>query len=173
LNSSDYGVPQHRRRFFLIATKKNKFEFPSIIKQNRNLADAISDLPKIESGESSKIPNHVAMNHTSQMLDKMSFVKEGGNRESIPESIRPKSGDARKYIRLNREEPSYCVTGDMRKVFHYEQNRALTVRELARVQTFPDNFVFLGPSISQQQQVGNSVPVDLAYLLAKSIREVL
>ena len=58
----------------------------------------------------------------------------------------------------------------MRKVFHYNQNRALTVRELARIQTFPDNFVFKGSSISQQQQIGNAVPARMARSIAQTIK---
>ena len=61
----------------------------------------------------------------------------------------------------------------MRKVFHYDQNRALTVRELARIQTFPDHFVFDGTSISQQMQVGNAVPPLLAQALAKIVKKQL
>ena len=66
-----------------------------------------------------------------------------------------------------------CITGDMRKVFHYDQNRALTVRELARIQSFPDYFVFEGPTISQQMQVGNAVPPLLAQALAKTVKKQL
>ena len=61
----------------------------------------------------------------------------------------------------------------MRKVFHYSQNRALTVRELAALQTFPDSFVFKGSSISQQIQVGNAVPPELARHIAKAVRKML
>ena len=96
-------------------------------------------------------------------------LNDGGNRKEIPEKLRPKSGDVRKYIRYNSKKPSICITGDMRKVFHYSQNRALTVRELARLQSFPDDFIFMGSRISQQQQVGNAVPIKLAQALAKSV----
>ena len=68
----------------------------------------------------------------------------------------------RKYIRYKSDQPSVCVTGDMRKIFHYSQNRALTVR-LARIQSFPDDFIFYGTSLSQQQQVGNAIPPKLAW----------
>ncbi|MFV0504423.1 MAG: DNA cytosine methyltransferase [Lachnospirales bacterium] len=61
----------------------------------------------------------------------------------------------------------------MRKVFHYKQNRALTCRELARIQTFQDDFIFLGSSIQIQQQIGNAVPPKLAFLLGKQIKEAL
>ena len=174
LNSSNYGVPQVRNRVFFIGTRKNsEIYFPIESKVNKTTRDAISKFPKLKSGEKSKIPNHNAMNHTEQMLKKMSFVKEGGDRQQIPINLRPKSGDVRKYIRYERNSPSITVTGDMRKVFHYSQNRALTVRELAALQTFPESFVFKGSSISQQIQVGNAVPPQLARHVAKAVRRML
>jgi len=91
----------------------------------------------------------------------------------IPEDKRPKSGDTRKYIKYNSKLPSICITGDMRKVFHYNQNRALTVRELAAIQTFPDDFIFKGSKISQQQQIGNAVPPLFAECIAESIKEMI
>ena len=113
------------------------------------------------------------MSHSEQMLEKMSYVKDGGDRNDIPEELRPKSGDVRKYIRYDSTKPSVCVTGDMRKIFHYNQNRALTCRELARIQSFPDSFVFEGTSIQIQQQIGNAVPPKLANLLASQAKEAL
>lgn len=175
INSSHYGVPQDRRRVFVIGSiYDDQYEFP-IHHGNKKMTikDAIDDLPILASGESSDFPNHVAMKHTAQMLKKMSYVTDGGNRMDIPESIRPKSGDIRKYVRYNSDKPSFCVTGDMRKIFHYSQNRALTNRELARIQTFPDDFIFLGSSIAIQQQIGNAVPPKLAKIVAASIKEYL
>jgi DNA (cytosine-5)-methyltransferase 1 len=177
LNSEDYGIAQQRRRFFLIGIRKDirlKFEFPDKLKKQKKLIDVIGDLPRVESGNKNEnILQHIPMSHTDQMLNKMKYVKEGSGRECIPESIRPTSGDARKYIRLDRNKPCYCVTGDMRKVFHYEQNRALTIRELARIQSFPDNFKFSGTSSQIQQQIGNAVPPKLSYILACRISEVI
>ena len=174
LNTSQYSIPQVRRRVFFIASRVNEhIIFPKKNMNSLTIKDAIDDLPKIQSGESSDIPNHIAMNHTEQMLEKMSFISDGGSREQIPSQIRPKSGDIRKYIKFDSNKPSICITGDMRKVFHYSQNRALTVRELARIQTFPDSFIFFGPSISQQQQVGNAVPPLLAKKIAKCLVEMI
>lgn len=175
LNAVDYGVPQQRRRIFVIGTlgKENKFNFPKKTTKQMTIKDALKDLPELKSGETSDIPNHNAMNHSKQMLEKMSYVKDGGNRNDIPEDIRPKSGDIRKYIRYNSNEPSICITGDMRKVFHFNQNRALTGRELARIQTFPDDFIFKGNAGRVQQQIGNAVPPKLAFQIANSVKEVL
>lgn len=174
LNAVNYGVPQERRRIFIVGTLgENNFEYPQEINKIVTVKDAIDDLPKLENGEISEIPNHTAMKHSAQMLEKMSYVSDGGNRNDIPESLRPKSGDSRKYIRYNSKKPSFCVTGDMRKIFHYSQNRALTCRELARLQTFPDSFVFLGNTGKVQQQIGNAVPVLLANKIALQVKEVL
>lgn len=171
LNSADYGVPQVRKRVIFIGTKNSqKILFPKKeVDKYVTVKEALSSYPKLESGQESKIPNHIAMSHSEQMLHKMSFVSDGGDRNEIPEQIRPKSGDVRKYIKYSSNKPSVTVTGDMRKIFHYEQNRALTVRELAKLQSFPDDFVFKGTKISQQQQVGNSVPPKMAEAIASII----
>ncbi len=175
LNSADYGVAQVRKRVIFIGNKLSKtIFFPE--KQSANhktVKEVLDNLPKLNSGEKSNVPNHYAMKHSEQMLHKMSYVTDGGNRDEIPENFRPKTGDIRKYIRYNSSLPSVCVTGDMRKIFHYNQNRALTVRELAKLQSYPDDFIFKGTSISQQQQVGNSVPPLMAKAIAKSILKML
>lgn len=171
LNAADYGVPQMRNRVIFIGTRFNqKIEFPKkTVEKYLTVKDAIHNYPALSVGEESIIPNHVAMSHSNQMLEKMSFISDGGNRDEIPIGIRPKTGDVRKYIRYKSNEPSVCVTGDMRKIFHYEQNRALTVRELAKLQSYPDDFIFKGTKISQQQQVGNSVPPKMAEAIASVI----
>ena len=171
LNSADYGVPQVRKRVIFIGSKESeKIEFPTKeIDRFISVKEALSSYPKLESGEESSVPNHIAMSHSEQMLNKMSYISDGGDRNEIPVKIRPTSGDVRKYIKYASDKPSVCVTGDMRKIFHYEQNRALTVRELAKLQSFPDDFIFKGNRISQQQQVGNSVPPKMAEAIAKTI----
>jgi DNA (cytosine-5)-methyltransferase 1 len=175
LCSADYGVPQIRNRVIFIGNRlKIKNKFPTKhIKKFKTVKDAIDDLPKIKSGEKSELANHEAMNHTPEMLNKMGYITDGGNRNQIPLKFRPQSGDIRKYIKYDSSKPSICVTGDMRKVFHYSENRALTVRELARIQTFPDTFIFKGNKISQQQQVGNAVPPLMAKAIAKEIKKML
>lgn len=174
LNSKYFNVPQERRRIVIVGTSKaNTFIFPTGNENFISVEQAIKDLPPLKSGESSCIPNHSAMNHSVQMLEKMKYVQDGGNRKDIPPELRPKSGDARKYVRYNSKKPSMCITGDMRKVFHYNQNRALTNRELARLQTFPDSFTFIGNNGKIQQAIGNAVPPNLAYELAEKVKECL
>ncbi len=176
LNSVNYGIPQQRRRIFIVGVRNDlekEFDFPIKDEEIISIKEAIKDLPKLNSGEQSLIPNHNAMNHSKQMLEKMKYIEDGGDRRSIPKKIRPTSGDIRKYIRYKSDSPSICITGDMRKVFHYEQNRALTIRELARIQTFPDEFIFIGNSGDIQQQIGNAVPPKLSRQLASKVKEVL
>ncbi len=175
LNSADYGVPQIRKRVIFIGSRiSDKISFPKTSHTIYNtVQNALEDLPTLKSGDNSSLINHKAMNHTEQMLHKMSFIKDGGDRSDIPKNVRPKSGDVRKYIKYNSDKPSVTVTGDMRKIFHYSQNRALTVRELARLQTFPDNFEFKSSSIAQQQQVGNAVPPLMAEAIANNIKNMI
>lgn len=176
LNSVNYGVAQERRRIVIVGVRKDlntEFNYPMKHEQIYTVKDVIGDLPALKSGETSKVPNHNAMKHSAQMLEKMSYVKDGGDRNDIPDELRPKSGDIRKYIRYDSHKPSFCVTGDMRKIFHYEQNRALTSRELARIQSFPDDFIFEGNSIQIQQQIGNAVPPKLANQIAIQVKEAL
>lgn len=175
VNTADFGIPQYRSRVLFIGNRvSDTIIFPEKkVDKLMSIKEAIDNLPRLNSGEKSNIPNHNAMNHSEQMIHKMSFVSDGGNRDEIPENLRPKSGDIRKYVRYRSSEPSFCITGDMRKVFHYSQNRALTVRELATIQTFPMDFVFKGTVISQQQQVGNSVPPDLSKEIALAIKKMM
>lgn len=180
LNSANYGTPQIRNRVFFIGKRRDiniEIRFPKPLhneKEYKTIKEAIGHLPILSSGESyASIPNHESMNHGKDMLEKMKYVKDGGGREDIPEEFGEIKGDIRKYIRYDSTKPSICVTGDMRKVFHYSQNRALTVRELATLQDFPENFKFLGTKSSQQQQVGNAVPVKLALSVAECIKQML
>jgi len=173
LQTANYGIPQTRQRVIIVGTKAGRFEYPEKINEMKTIKNAIEDLPALKSGEKSEIPNHIAMNHGQEMLKKMSYISDGGNRSEIPIELRPKSGDIRKYIRYNSNQPSVTITGDMRKIFHYSQNRALTSRELARLQTFPDDFIFKGTSICVQQQIGNAVPPKLAELLAIQAKKFL
>ncbi|WP_338997855.1 DNA (cytosine-5-)-methyltransferase [Lactococcus formosensis] len=173
LQAANYGVPQKRQRIFVVGTKSGIFHYPKNQGNTPTVKNTIDDLPPLKNGQSSDIPNHFAMNHSEQMLKKMSYVKDGGDRNDIPDELRPKSGDVRKYIRYASDKPSVTVTGDMRKIFHYEQNRALSPRELARLQTFPDDFVFEGNSISIQQQIGNAVPPKLAKAVAEEVKKTL
>ncbi|SDS65869.1 DNA (cytosine-5)-methyltransferase 1 [Gillisia sp. Hel1_33_143] len=194
LLASEYGVPQNRRRAFFVGFKNNDdYEFPEqIINEIVNTKDAISDLPDLDLEDGSKYPlkiksqyqqkmrngikslhNHQLTNHTPKTVKIISLVPDGGNYKNLPEHLK----DTRKvniaWTRLNSLKPSFTIDTGHRHHFHYEFNRVPTVRESARIQSFPDDFIFLGSKTSQYKQVGNAVPPMLAEELAKSIKKYL
>lgn len=194
LLASDYGVPQNRRRAFFVGTKNNKiFKFPeSTTKNPISAKDAISDLseksladgskyknePKSEyqiliRGKSVGIYNHEITNHSEQTTNIISLVPDGGNYKDLPEELRKTRNVNIAWTRLNSKKPSFTIDTGHRHHFHYKYNRVPTVRESARIQSFPDTFVFLGSKTSQYKQVGNAVPPILAEVLAKEIKKYL
>ena len=74
---------------------------------------------------------------------------------------------------MNSQEPSHTVDTGHRNYFHYEENRVPSVRECCRLQSIPDDFIITGSKTSQYKQVGNCVPVNLAFNLALQIKEYL
>jgi site-specific DNA-cytosine methylase len=85
LNSVNFKVPQERRRVFIVGTLNGySFIYPKESNKRISMKEAIDDLPKLSSGEKSNIPLHFAMNHSEQMLKKMSYISNGGTRIQIP-----------------------------------------------------------------------------------------
>jgi len=199
LSSEGFGVPQKRARFFIVGSSEGKsFKFPKPNSQVRiTVGDAIGDLPQLNNGANQsylKYPvdshseyskqmranldgcsNHFVTRNNKLVLNRYKHVPQGGNWENIPASLMKNYADRSRchtgiYRRLAIDEPS-VVIGNFRKnmLIHPTQNRGLSVREAARLQSFPDGFVFKGSIGFQQQQVGNAVPP----LLAKAIFEEL
>lgn len=155
LNTADYGVPQVRKRLFIIGSKKSNFLFPSPSKQH---VPAIAALEQpIEDVE-----NHVTRQHNAESINRYMRLK-------------PRERDTLGRVnRLDANRPSLTIiaggmNGGGRSHLHPLIPRTLSVRESARLQTFPDDFVFYGPMARQFTQVGNAVPPLLAYHLAKAI----
>ncbi|MGL4652448.1 DNA cytosine methyltransferase [Cetobacterium sp.] len=194
LNASDFGVPQNRKRVFFIGIKKEYaqkiFKFPE--KYNTEyltIEDAISDLPYLYEekektdykalpsnnyqlkmrGNCKVLKNHCNSAHTEDTKNIIALVPEGGSIKDIPENLR----GGRKYKallrKMDRKKPSFTIDTGHRTYFHYEERRVPTVRESARLQSFPDSFIFLGPKAEQYKQVGNAVPPLLAEEIAKEI----
>ena len=197
LRSADYGVPQLRKRVIFLAWLSGLVEpdFPRpSIDQHVTVADAIFDLPRLESGQSAteydkqpstafqiarrgsceRITGHVAAKHPPHMVEILRHIPDGGNRKSIPDELQPKSGFHNSYARLASGKPAVAVTSNMRKpssarATHPNQERGLTVREGLRLQTFDDSFEVLGSRTSQYLQVGNAVPPILGEVLGNNV----
>ena len=192
INSSSYGVPQNRKRVFIIGTKDKKFEFPKENNKFISSHEAISDLNfKLNSKKgngvysypveakstyqkkmrknSERIINHENTNHENQTINVISKIKDGGTIHDLDR----KYWEIRKYNktfqRMNSKLPSLTIDTGHRNYFHYKANRIPTVRECARLQSFPDDFVFKGSKTSQYKQVGNAVPPLISEVLAKNL----
>ncbi|HVT16840.1 MAG TPA: DNA cytosine methyltransferase [Thermoanaerobaculia bacterium] len=191
LNASNFGVPQHRERFFLVGSRhKLTISFADETPVDRvTVREALSDLPRLQNGASTNwvpyrraanseyalllrknlasSPNHLVTRNGPIILERFRHVPSGGNWEAIPRSLLANyhSFDCHTglYHRLDASQPS-IVIGNYRKnmLIHPREQRGLSVREAARLQSFPDDYEFKGSIGFQQQQVGNAVPPKLA-----------
>lgn len=199
LNAQDFGVPQRRSRLFVVASLGNeKFYIPKSSDQAVvRVTDALSDLPVLRNGSmkdirpyrcepkseyakvmragQSECSNHLVTKNAAYVVDRFKTVPSGGNWSAIPAEQMLNYADPSRchtgiYKRLDPLQPS-VVIGNFRKnmLIHPTQHRGLSVREAARLQSFPDTFIFKGSIGFQQQQVGNAVPPLLAKAVFESI----
>jgi len=197
LLTSDYGVPQNRRRAIFVAVKKGlpSFIFPEPFSTRIPVEAALSDLPLLENslGEEEmeytkkpqseyqalmrknavKLLNHSAVNHTEKTRSIIALVPDGGNYKNLPEHLRQTRKVNIAWTRMNSKKPCFTIDAGHNHHFHYKADRVPTVRECARIQSFPDTFHFIGTRTSQYRQVGNAVPPLLGLVLAKAALEVL
>ena len=179
LDASDYGVPQKRERVIIVGTMlEQPYFYPSKehisigdLKTKSNVDEAIGDLVNQK-----EFPNHIVLNHSEIVIQRYKLIPEGGKLpppEELPIEIRRKNfGNT--YNRLHRFKCSpTMVPGNNAFPIHPTLNRSLTPREAARLQTFPDKFIFTGDRRRQCISVGNAVPPLLGGRLAQSIFEHL
>lgn len=179
-NSAVFGVPQARNRAIVIASKIN-FELPIPMYDESNfktVRDAISDLPPVKAGEVLQTDKyHRSARHKTSTIETISKVpKDGGKR---PYGVGPKclekvNGFSDVYGRLYWDKPSITLTQSSRnpasgRFTHPEQNRGLTIREAARIQSFPDTYEFKGSLDDCFKQIGESVPPLLSIAVASQI----
>lgn len=200
LLAADYGVPQMRKRLIFMGIRKDfglpNFPEPQFTADDyRTCRDAISDLPalietlgqeeseycsepkteyqRLMRGNCKILHNHTATNHTQMVKDTIALVPEGGNYKDLPQGV----GESRKFheawTRYDGNKPSRTIDTGHRNHFHYEYNRVPTVRENARLQSFPDDFVFTGTRTQQYRQVGNAVPPLLGYHLGLAVKSII
>lgn len=199
LYASDYGVPQHRNRFFMVGNRIDKeFTFPKKQTVFVTVDDAISDLPDIGNGDKfetlpykenhnlsdyaklmrknsdSSTQNYVSKN-TDYVLNRYKFIKQGENWRSIPSELMQNYKDRNNchsgiYKRLEAQKPSIVISNYRKNMLiHPYCDRGLSVREAARIQSFPDQFKFEGSLMHIQQQIGNAVPPLLAEAIFSQI----
>jgi DNA (cytosine-5)-methyltransferase 1 len=127
--------------------------------------------------DSDKLYEHFAPNHSEKVIERISHIKQGENHSSLPERYKLKSGYPNIYGRLHLNMPSDTITGNCGCVsapgrfIHPTQNRALSVREAARLQSFPDSYRFVGNMQKKYKQVGNAVPPLMAFAVADAIKK--
>ncbi len=186
LDAVNYGVPQFRERFVLIGSRDNEdifLPFPTHFQMHQDssyrwqtLKDTIKDLEH-DSGECAAF--------SKERLAFLRLVPEGGNwRDLPPEAKKAAMGGAYEsgggkvgfYRRLSYSQPSpTLVTSPVQKatmMCHPKQDRPLSIREYARIQQFPDDWIFMGTNAAKYRQIGNAVPVGLAQALGKAILSV-
>lgn len=120
--------------------------------------------------------DHLVYYPTQSVIDKVKYVPEGGNWKNVPEELFKSHRNNRhsNYLRrLDRNNPSITIDTGHNMYFHYKYNRVPTIRESARLQSFPDDFKFVGNKGQKFRQVGNAVPPKMAEVLALAIMEVI
>ncbi len=195
LKAELFGVPQERRRVVFIGTRTGvEIRFPSPthgpgLKSFFNVQQAIGDLPALENGGKndgvmSGIQNHTAPKLSAINLARMNHIPQGGSWRDIPVHLLPegmkrakRSDHTKRYgrMRWNGLASTILTKCDIHwgAFIHPDQSRAISVREAARLQSFPDDFVFAGSMTDQFVQVGNSVPPLLAQRIAEAILEAV
>lgn len=203
LFAPEYGIPQIRKRAFFVGLLDSDvaFEYPEAILNEDNFItceQAIGDLPSLEgdvdynlntvreySGQPAteyqkkmrkdcdKVYNHTPTKHAQKTIDHIKLVPDGGKYTDLPPELSKKFKYHESLHRYNSKKPSLTIDTGHRTHFHYKYNRIPSVRENARLQSFPDNFIFYGNKQQQYKQVGNAVPPLLGFALANKIKEYL
>ena len=200
LTAADFGVPQLRRRLIILAIKGRGLDVSlpkPLLKPAEyvSCADAIGDLPsrsddlgqevddytspplsayqRLMRRGSTALHNHVATRHTELVRSVIRLVPEGGNYKDLPAGIGTSRRFNEAWTRYHSEKPSRTIDTGHRNHFHYKWDRVPTIRENARLQSFPDRFVFLGTKTEQNRHVGNAVPPLLARALARHVNKLL
>lgn len=200
LCAADYGVPQMRKRLIFMGIRADigtpKFPEPTLGADHYvTCREALDDLParinelgteedvyvteprteyqKKMRGSCTVLYNHVATAHKQFVVDTIAQVPEGGNWRDLPEGVGESRNFNEAWTRYDGNKPSKTIDTGHRNHFHYRYNRVPTIRENARLQSFPDDFVFTGTKTQQNRQVGNAVPPLLGLVLGQAMTEII
>jgi DNA (cytosine-5)-methyltransferase 1 len=183
LNASHYGVPQARRRAIVVGCRVGAAALPVATTIRRTVRDAIADLSRIPDGQNW----HVARTPRPSSIERYKAVPPGGNRFDLMRNrpdlapacwLRKRTGSTDVFGRMHWDQPAPTIRTEFFKpekgrYLHPDAHRPITIREAARLQTFPDGFIFLGSNVQVAKQIGNAVPVTLAERIAIQIRSTL
>lgn len=183
LNAAFYGVPQTRKRAIIIGSRIGKPTLPTETLERLAVADAIGDLPLKPDGKNW----HVGRNPLPSSVERYKCVPEGGNRFDLMRKrpdltpkcwLRKKTGSTDVFGRMWWHEPAPTIRTEFFKpekgrYLHPKAHRPITIREAARLQTFPDEFIFVGSNVQVAKQIGNAVPVKLAGHIASHVKTLL
>ena len=176
VNVADYGVPQNRRRLVLLATKQGSISFPKPDQKKKTVRDAIGHFPPLVAGSKSPdIPNHVAAKLEGKNLERIKATPaDGGDCRTWPKSIladcqkrTKRKGYYDVYGRMAWSQVSptlttKCISLSNGRYGHPEQDRAISVREAATIQSFPENYIFSDSTSIAAKHIGNAVPPEFA-----------
>lgn len=190
VNFAQYGIPQNRKRFLCVAHKGYRFfRFPHYTHGDgrapfKTVSDAFEGLPKIGAGdECTQTPNHKTRALSPLNLKRISHVpKNGGSRTSFPDELvlechKEFKGHKDVYGRMRNDEPSptvttRCISITNGRFGHPTENRGISLREAARLQAFPDTFIFHGDNLqTNSKMIGNAVPVEIARIFGQHIKK--
>ena len=173
----EYGVPQARHRIIIVGIHKNEsveFRVPSTAPYaglDNSCRSAIENPPIPP-----EAPNHELTKQSATVVRRLKYIKPGENafNADLPKDLQIKTTTkiSQIYKRLSPDKPSYTVTGSGgggTQIYHWKEPRALTNRERARLQTFPDSFVFCGSKESVRRQIGMAVPCAGARVIFEAV----
>lgn len=191
LNAADYGVPQSRKRVIFMISKTNPLTYPAPKNNQKNyvtVGNALGNIPvngtkylpaetefqKLMEG-TKEIHNHEPISHAKLIVERMSHVPQGGNWRDIPLELGQGGGQhSNNYRRLDANKPSITIKHATKSMLiHPFCDRTPTVREVARLQSFDDNFILTGSKSDQHQQLANAVPPLLGLAIAEEIAKNL
>ncbi len=183
LNAFCYGVPQARKRAIVVGSRVGRARLPEPSTLRRTVWDAIGDLPRVPDGNNW----HLSRNPKAISIERYQVVPPGGNRFDLlrerPDITPPcwkkkKLGSTDVFGRMVWDAPAPTIRTEFFKpekgrYLHPEAHRSITIREAARLQSFPDTYVFVGSNVQVAKQIGNAVPVVLAESIARQVTTML